>query len=74
MILVIEGALKKSKNSNPVVMKSQFYGEDFLQESKQKNSIEDEIVMESDGVLAEISASVFRQIIGGCLDIVLARN
>ena len=30
VIVVIEGALKKSKNSNPITIKSQFYGEDFL--------------------------------------------
>ena len=30
--------------------------------------------MDSDGVLAEISASNFRHIIGGYLDVVLAKN
>ena len=71
--MVIEGALKKSKSSNPLILKSQFYGEDFLQENRLKN-IEDEVVMECDGVLGEISASGFRQIIGGYMDVVMARN
>lgn len=51
VIVVIEGGLKRSKNSNAFVMKSQFYGEDYLQESKQK-STDDEILMDGDGILA----------------------
>lgn len=36
VIVVIEGTLKKSKNSNPAVVKSGIYGEDFLIDNKQK--------------------------------------
>jgi cGMP-dependent protein kinase len=42
-------------------------------ETKSKNS-DDEIVMDSDGVLAEISVEQFKEIIGGCLDVVITKN
>ena len=73
VIIVIEGALKRSKNSNPFVLKSQFYGEDYLHESRQKSS-DDEILMDTDGILAEIPASTFKQIIGGYIDSVITKN
>ena len=52
IIIVIEGALKKYKNINPIAVRSQIYGEEFLLENKTKARYEDDIVMESDGVIA----------------------
>jgi len=36
IIIVIEGALKKYKNINPIAVRSQIYGEEFLLENKTK--------------------------------------
>ena len=73
VIVVIEGALKKSKNMHPIATKSQIYGEEFLMETRAKNC-DDEIVMDSDGVLAEVAVDQFKEIIGGCLDTVISKN
>lgn len=45
IIIVIEGALKKYKNINPIAVRSQIYGEEFLLENKTKTRYEDDIVM-----------------------------
>lgn len=37
IIVVIEGALKKSKNMHPIATKSQIYGEEFLMETRARN-------------------------------------
>lgn len=36
VIIVIEGALKKYKNINPIAVRSQIYGEEFLLHTKLK--------------------------------------
>ena len=74
MIIVIEGALKKYKNINPIAVRSQIYGEEFLLENKTKTRYEDDIVMESDGVIAEIKTDIVKEIIGGYLDTVVEEN
>jgi cGMP-dependent protein kinase len=71
IIIVIEGALKKYKNINPIAVRSQIYGEEFLLENKTKTRYEDDIVMESDGVIAEIKTDIVKEIIGGYLDTVV---
>jgi hypothetical protein len=74
IIIVIEGALKKYKNINPIAVRSQIYGEEFLLENKIKTRYEDDIVMESDGVIAEIKTDIVKEIIGGYLDTVVEEN
>lgn len=74
IIIVIEGALKKYKNINPIAVRSQIYGEEFLLENKTKARYEDDIVMESDGVIAEIKTDIVKEIIGGFMDTVVEEN
>jgi hypothetical protein len=43
-------------------------------ENKTKSRYEDDIVMESDGVIAEIKTDIVKEIIGGYLDTVVEQN
>jgi cGMP-dependent protein kinase 1 len=62
LVVVIEGSLKKLKSSNVVATKGQCYGEEFL---KDPNKIlDDEVIMQNYGVVAEISEEAFREAVG----------
>lgn len=74
VIIVIEGAIKKSKNINTLAVRSQIYGEDFLLETKNKGRYDDDIIMESNGILAEISADLIKDIIKGEIDTIIRRR
>lgn len=74
VIIVIEGAIKKSKNINTLAVRSQIYGEDFLLETKNKGRYDDDIIMESNGILAEISADLVKDIIRGEIDTIIRRR
>lgn len=54
--------MKKTKNGNVVATKGQCYGEEFL---KDPNKIlDDEVIMQNYGVVAEISEESFRETVG----------
>lgn len=65
VMIIIEGAIKKSKNILPLATRSQIYGEEFLLETKNKGRHDDDIIMESNGILAEIHADLIKDIIKG---------
>lgn len=71
VIIIIEGALKKAKNIYPIAVRSQIYGEDFLLHNRGRIRYDDDIIMESNGVLAEIKADLIKDIIGGEIDIII---
>lgn len=62
--MVIEGSLKKLKSNTVVATKSQCFGEDFFLEENKNKILEDEIVMQTYGVIAEISDSTFYEALG----------
>jgi hypothetical protein len=70
VVVVIEGAIKKSKNINLAAVRSQIFGEEFLLSTKIKGKYDDDIVMQGTGVLGEIKAELIKDIIGGHIDTV----
>ena len=74
LIVIIEGAIKKSKNINYLAERSQVFGEDFLLETKNKGKYDDDIVMESNGIVAEISPDLIKDIIKGNIDTIIRRR
>ena len=74
IIIIIEGALKKSNNIYPIATRSQVYGEEFLLYNRGRNRYDDDIVMESNGVLAEIKADLVKDIIGGEIDVIVGKR
>jgi len=59
IIVVIEGSLKKSKHAQIVVSKAQAWGEEYLLENKKNATAEEDIIMDTDGVIAEITIEAF---------------
>ena len=57
LVVVIEGTLKKLRNGSIVVVKGQCYGEEFLRDPNK--ILEDDVVMQNYGVIAEISDTDF---------------
>lgn len=74
IIVLIEGQLKKAKNGFIMASKGTAWGDEFQLENNKSKSLDDDIVMETDGVLAEVSAENFQEAIGGRLEDVLRRN
>ena len=74
IIIIIEGALKKSNNIYPIATRSQVYGEEFLLYNRGRNRYDDDIVMDSNGVLAEIKADLVKDIIGGEIDVIVGKR
>jgi cGMP-dependent protein kinase len=50
------------------------WGDEFQLETNKSKSLDDDIVMETDGVLAEVSAENFQEAIGGRFEDVLKKN
>jgi cGMP-dependent protein kinase 1 len=65
IVVIIEGSLKKLKNGTIVASKGQCWGEEYLIEANKSKVLEDEIVMQTYGVLAEITDTIFFESIGG---------
>ena len=62
LMVVIEGTLKKLRNGAVVVTKGQCYGEEFLKDNNK--ILDDEIVMQNYGVIAEITDADFYEAVG----------
>ena len=52
LVVVIEGSLKKLKSGSLIAAKGQCYGEEFLLTENKNKTLDDEIVMNSYGVIA----------------------
>lgn len=63
LVVVVEGSLKKVKSGTIVASKGQCFGEDFLKDSTK--ILDDEIIMHTYGVIAEISDTAFAEAVGG---------
>lgn len=59
LTVVVEGSLKKLKGGNVVATKGQCYGQEPLLD--RTKMLDDDIVMQSYGVVAEISEDAFRE-------------
>lgn len=59
IVVIIEGSLKKAKSGITVASKAQAWGEEFLLENQRSKTFDDDIVMETDGVIAEITSENF---------------
>ena len=59
IVVIIEGSLKKIKNGTIVANKGQCWGQEYLLEANKSKILDDEIVMQTYGVLAEITDTVF---------------
>lgn len=57
-----------------VASKAQAWGEEYMLESNKNKTFEDDIVMETDGVIAEITSENFIECIGGNLEEIIANN
>jgi cGMP-dependent protein kinase 1 len=64
LIVVIEGGIKKIKTGTIVAGKCQCYGEEYLTNENRNKIMDDEIVMQTNGVIAEISDASFYEAIG----------
>lgn len=83
IIVIIEGSLKKSKSGITVASKAQAWGEEYFFEANKNKTyiccihthrLDDDIVLETDGVIAEISSENFIDCIGGTLEEVIKKN
>lgn len=74
IVVIIEGSLKKSKSGLTVASKAQAWGEEYMLEINKNKTFEDDIVMETDGVIAEITSENFVECIGGQLEEIIASN
>lgn len=74
IIVVIEGSLKKAKSGIVVASKGSCYGEEFFLETAKQKTFDDDIVMETDGVISEISNENFTESLGAALDETLKKN
>ena len=52
---MIEGQLKNVKNGSIVASKGECYGEEYFLYEKRQKTMDDEIIMQSYGVLAELT-------------------
>ncbi|CAK82587.1 unnamed protein product (macronuclear) [Paramecium tetraurelia] len=74
IIVIIEGSLKKSKSGITVATKAQAWGEEYFLQTNKAKILDDDIVMETDGVIAEITADNFIDCISGELEEVIKKN
>lgn len=74
IIVIIEGSLKKSKSGITVASKAQAWGEEYFLDANKNKMLDDDIVLETDGVIAEISSENFVDCIGGPLEDVIKKN
>ena len=74
IIVIIEGSLKKSKSGITVASKAQAWGEEYFLDANKNKTLDDDIVLETDGVIAEISSENFIDCIGGTLEDVIKKN
>jgi len=57
-----------------VASKAQAWGEEYMLEANKNKNLEDDIVMETDGVIAEITSENFVDCIGGNLEMIITNN
>ena len=74
IIVIIEGSLKKSKSGITVASKAQAWGEEYFLDANKNKTLDDDIVLETDGVIAEISSENFVDCISGTLEEVIKKN
>jgi cGMP-dependent protein kinase len=74
LVIVIEGSLKKSKYNSVIAKKGELYGDEFVLEATRTKVIDDDIVMEQDGVVGELPYSTFIECIGGTLEAAMKKN
>ncbi|KRX03427.1 Protein kinase-like domain [Pseudocohnilembus persalinus] len=74
IVVIIEGSLKKAKSGITVASKAQAWGEEFLLENQKAKTFDDDIVMETDGVIAEITSENFTDCIGGQIEEIIKQN
>jgi cGMP-dependent protein kinase len=74
--MIVEGILKKSKLGTQVATKGLVFGDEYLLENtrQQPKVLDDDIILENDGVVAEIPFEQFVDLIGGKLEEVIKRN
>jgi len=68
IVVIIEGSLKKAKSGIVVASKAQAFGQEYMLENNRTKNFEDDIVMETDGVLAEITTENFQECINGTIE------
>lgn len=74
ILVIIEGSFKKAKSGVMIASKGATWGEEFMLDHNKQKLLDDDVVMETDGVLAEIPNELFQECIGGSLDDVLKNN
>jgi len=75
IVVVIEGTLKKASKSDQVVArKNEVYGSEFLKEGRQNQIFDDNIVMDGEGVLAELDFGKFYECLGGNYEQIMKKN
>eukprot|EP01017_Pseudomicrothorax_dubius_P023633 TRINITY_DN2520_c0_g1_i2.p1 TRINITY_DN2520_c0_g1~~TRINITY_DN2520_c0_g1_i2.p1 ORF type:complete len:815 (+),score=191.06 TRINITY_DN2520_c0_g1_i2:35-2479(+) len=76
LVMIVEGTLKKSRIGTVVATKGLVYGEEYLIENARSNpkSLDDDIILENDGVVSEITFEAFHDLIGGKIEEVIKRN
>ncbi|CAD8211860.1 unnamed protein product [Paramecium pentaurelia] len=74
IIVVVEGCVKKNKSGIVIATKGQVWGEEYFLIMNKNKLFDDDIVMETDGVLAEMSYDNFIDCIGGFLEEVIKKN
>ena len=74
IVVIIEGSLKKAKSGIMVASKAQAWGEEYLLETNKTKIFDDDYVLETDGVIAEISSENFTECIGGLIEDIIKTN
>lgn len=74
IIIIIEGSIKKAKFGTVMCRKGEAFGDEYLLEANKTKTFDDDLIMETDGVLAEILLEAFTECIGGPIEEVLKKN
>lgn len=74
LLVIVEGLVKKNKSGIVVATKGQIWGEEYFLTSNKNKLLDDDIVMETDGVMGELSAETFIDCIGDDLEEVIRKN
>jgi hypothetical protein len=75
IVVVFEGNISRLHSGNVVVKKGRTWGEQFLTSTMRNKTIDEELIMDSDGVVAEIPFDHVSLLLGGRkLDQVIQQN
>jgi len=72
--LLLKDLWKKAKYNSVIAKKGELYGDEYIVEANRAKTIDDDIVMESDGVIGEVPYATLQECIGGTIEQAMKKN